>query len=337
MTTQATAIGAMSTWRALNAALHDAMAEDATTFIVGEDITTWGTGGGIYGVTRKLDTAFGPTRVRNAPISEEVIVASAVGAALAGARPIVELMYSDFSLLAMDAIVNQAAKARYMFGGQFDVPLVIRTNGGSQEGKAAQHSQSLETLFGHIPGLEVVVPGSPDDAYGLLRSAIRSPNPTIFLEHKSLYSRRGPVRRQEIPLGVADVVRPGGDVTVVATQLMRERALAAAEVLESERISVEVVDPRTLAPLDAETIVASVERTGRLVVAHEAPALYGYAGELVALVVQRLWGRLAAPPVRLCGAHAPVPYARTLEEALVPTTDDLVAGIRELVTESGQG
>jgi pyruvate dehydrogenase E1 component beta subunit len=223
-----------------------------------------------------------------------------------------------------------------MFGGQFDVPLVIRTNGGSQAGKAAQHSQSLETLFGHVPGLEVVVPGSPDDAYGLLRSAVRSPNPTIFLEHKSLYAQRGPVRRQEVPIGVADVVRAGTDVTVVATQLLRARALEAAERLAGEGISVEVVDPRTLAPLDAGTIVASVERTRRLVVAHEAPALYGYAGELVARVVERLWGRLAAPPLRVCGAHAPVAYSQVLEEALVPTTAELAAAIRELVTGTGR-
>ncbi len=191
----------LSTWRALNNALIDVMSEDPTVFVMGEDLTTWGTGGGTYGITGKLLAKFGSDRIRDTPISEEVIISAAVGAAMRGIRPVVEIMYSDFSMLGMDGIVNQAAKARYMFGGQFDVPLVIRTNGGSGIGKAGQHSQSLETLFAHIPGLEVVVPGSPGDAYGLLRSAIASKNPTIFLEHKALYNDRGPVGRDPIPLG----------------------------------------------------------------------------------------------------------------------------------------
>lgn len=322
----------LSTWRALNAALHDAMARDETVFIMGEDLTQWGTGGGIYGVTKKLLEEFGPRRVRDTPISEEAIVSAAVGAAMRGVRPVVEIMYSDFSLLAMDAIVNQAAKARYMFGGQFEVPLVIRTNGGSSIGKAAQHSQSLETIFAHVPGLEVVVPGTPGDAYGLLLSAIASPNPTIFLEHKALYNERGSVGTDPIPLGVADVARQGRDVTVVATQLLRKRALEAAEILAAEHIEVEVVDPRTLFPLDMDTITASVAKTERVLVAHEAPELYGFGGELVAQLTRRLWGSLRAAPRRLGGARTPIPYAEGLEKAVVPDTAGLVAEIRDLVS-----
>jgi pyruvate dehydrogenase E1 component beta subunit len=318
-------------WRALNAALRDAMCARPEVFIMGEDLTHWGTGGGIYGVTKGLLEEFGPERVRDTPISEEAIVSSAVGAATRGTRPVVEIMYSDFTLLAMDAIVNQAAKTRYMFGGQFDVPLVIRTNGGSGIGKAAQHSQSLETLFAHVPGLEVVLPGTPGDAYGLLLSAIASPNPTIFLEHKALYNDRGPVGSAAIPLGAAAVVRPGKDVTVIATQLLRKRALEAADVLAQEDIDVEVVDPRTLFPLDIETLVASVKKTGRVLVAHEAPELYGFGGELVAQITRRLWGSLQAAPRRLGGARTPIPYAEGLEKQVVPDVARLIAEIRELV------
>jgi pyruvate/2-oxoglutarate/acetoin dehydrogenase E1 component len=321
----------LSTWRALNAALRDSMTADETVFIMGEDLTQWATGGGTYGVTKKLLEEFGAGRVRDTPISEEAIVSAAVGAAMRGTRPVVEIMYSDFSLLAMDAIVNQAAKTRYMFGGQYDVPLVIRTNGGSGSGKAAQHSQSLETIFAHIPGLEVVVPGTPGDAYGLLRSAIASPNPTIFLEHKALYSDRGPVGTSAIPLGVADVARPGSDITVVATQVLRQRALEAAEILADEQIDVEVVDPRTLYPLDMDTIARSVAKTGRVLVAHEAPELYGFGGELVAQLTSRLWGALKTAPRRLGGARTPIAYAEALERAVVPDTARLVLEIRDMM------
>ncbi|MET8206189.1 alpha-ketoacid dehydrogenase subunit beta [Streptomyces sp. NPDC005373] len=324
----------LSTWRALNSALHEAMKADDSVFVMGEDLTRWGTGGGIYGVTRKLAETFGQERVRDTPISEEVIVSAAVAAAMRGTRPVVEIMYSDFSLLAMDGIVNQAAKARYMFGGQFEVPLVLRTNQGSGIGKAAQHSQSLEALFAHIPGLEVVVPGSAGDAYGLLLSAIASPNPTIFLEHKALYNDRGPVATGPIPLGLADVVRPGTDVTVVATQLMRKRALEAADALTADGISVEVVDPRTLYPLDIDTIIASAAHTGRVVVAHEAPELYGFGAELAAQLSRRLWGNLRAAPRRLGGARTPIPYAKGLETSVVPDTRLLVNEIKDLMSLS---
>lgn len=321
----------LSMWRSLNAALRDAMAADDSVFVMGEDLTKWGTGGGIYGVTKGLLEEFGPRRVRDTPISEEAIVSAAVGAAARGVRPVVEIMYSDFMLLAMDAIVNQAAKARYMFGGQFSIPLVIRTNGGSGMGKAAQHSQSLETLFAHVPGLEVVIPGTPGDAYGLLLAAIASPNPSIFLEHKALYNERGPVGTEAIPLGAADIVRTGRDITVIATQLMRKRALEAAEILAAEQIEVEVVDPRTLYPLDMDTLARSVEKTGRVLVTHEAPELYGFGGELVAQLASRLWRSLRAAPRRLGGARAPIPYAEQLEKQVVPDTARLLAEIREMV------
>jgi len=313
------------------------MANDDSVFIMGEDMTKWGAGGGIYGVTKGLVQQFGARRVRDTPISEEAIVSAAVGAAMRGARPIVEIMYSDFSLLAMDALINQAAKARYMFGGQFSVPMVLRTNGGSSIGKAGQHSQSLETLFAHVPGLEVVVPGSAGDAYGLLLSAIASPNPTIFLEHKALYEDRGPVRREPIPLGLAAVVREGRDATIVATQLMRKRAIEAAELLSKEGIEVEVVDPRTLFPLDLDTLERSVAKTGRVLVVHEAPELYGFGGEIVASLTRSLWGRLKAAPRRLGGHRTPIPYAEALENAVVPGVREIIANVRSLLDPSPQG
>jgi pyruvate dehydrogenase E1 component beta subunit len=322
----------LSIWRALNRALGDALRDDPRVFLMGEDISTWGTGGGIYGVTRRLLEEFGEERVRSTPISEEVMVSAAVGAAMTGSRPIVEIMYSDFSLLAMDAIVNQAAKAHYMFGSQFTVPLVVRSNGGSQMGKAAQHSQSLETLFAHIPGLEVVVPATAGDAYGLLRSAIASPNPTIFLEHKALYNERDVVTFEPIPLGVARVVREGRDATVFATQLMLRPALAAADRLASRGIEIEVIDPRTLAPLDMDTILSSVEKTRRLLVLHEAPRSFGFGAEVVAEIAERLGPRLAVPPRRLCGENVPIAYAEALEKAAVPSTERIAKVLEEMIT-----
>jgi acetoin:2,6-dichlorophenolindophenol oxidoreductase subunit beta len=306
-------------WRALNDALGTAMREDERVFVMGEDISRWATGGGIFGVTRGLLKEFGPSRVRETPISEEGIVAAAVGAAMAGARPVVEIMYSDFSLLALDPVVNQAAKARYMFGGQFDVPLVLRSNGGAASGKAAQHSQSLETLFAHVPGLEVAIPAFPGDARALLRAAIKSPNPTIFLEHKALYTVRGAVDERPLELGRANVVRAGRDLTIVATQLMVHRALAASEELSCEGIEVELVDLRCLYPLDIETVIDSVRRTRRLLVCHEAPQMFGFGGEIVAQVYDAAYGELDAPIARLGGARTPIPYAPPLEEAVIPS------------------
>ncbi len=285
------------------------MAADDRVFVMGEDLTRWGTGGGIYGVTRRLADSFGTRRVRDTPISEEAIVSAAVGAAVQGARPVVEIMYSDFSLLAMDPLVNQAAKIRYMFGGQFEVPLVVRSNGGSGIGKGAQHSQSLETLFAHIPGLEVALPSTPADAYGLLRTAIASPNPTIFLEHKALYTVKGPQGDAPVPFGQARICRPGTHLTVVATQLMLHRALAVAERLAEDGIELEVIDPRTLYPLDLDTINASVTRTHRLLVVHEAVRDFGFGAEIAAAVTEACWDGLEQAPLRVGGARTPVPYA----------------------------
>jgi pyruvate/2-oxoglutarate/acetoin dehydrogenase E1 component len=318
----------LTIWRALNAALHDEFTEDPSVIIMGEDITTWGTGGGIYGVTRKMAETFGKHRVRDTPISEEALISAGVGAAMAGTRTIVEIMYSDFSLLGADGLINQAAKSRYMFGGQFSTPLVLRSNGGSGIGKAAQHSQSLETLFAHIPGLEVVVPSNANDAYGLLRTAIRSNNPTIFLEHKGMYYDKGLVTRELVPFGQARVAREGKDITIVATQLMVNRSLEAAEELAGQGISVEIIDPRTLYPLDMETIYASVRKTRHLVVAHEAVRDYGWGGEIIGKAVQECWNELDAAPRRLGAARAPIPYSEELEKAVIPSTADIIAEVR---------
>lgn len=318
----------MTIWRALNAALHDEFRSDPGVIIMGEDITTWGTGGGIYGVTRKLADEFGRDRVRDTPISEEALISSGVGAAMAGTRTIVEIMYSDFMLLGADGLINQAAKSCYMFGGQFDTPLTVRSNGGSGIGKAAQHSQSLETLYAHIPGLEVVVPATAGDAYGLLRSAIRSNNPTVFLEHKGLYYNKGPVSRELIPLGEARIGRVGSDVTIVATQLLYWRAMEAADILAAEGIDVEIIDPRTLYPLDMDAIAKSVRKTRHLVVAHEAVRDYGWGGEIIANIVQDCWDDLDAAPQRLGAARTPIPYSEGLERAVVPNADELVVAVR---------
>ncbi|WP_394160361.1 alpha-ketoacid dehydrogenase subunit beta [Galactobacter valiniphilus] len=321
----------MTMWRAVNAALADALEEFPEAFLLGEDITTWGTGGGIYGVTRKLAERFGRDRVLDTPISEEVLLSAVAGAASRGTRPILEIMYSDFAFLGFDGIINQAAKSRYMFGGQFDVPLVIRTNGGAGIGKAAQHSQSLETMFAHVPGLEVAVPSTPGDAYGLLRTAVRSQNPTIFLEHKNMYYDKAPVELNPIPFGLARTARQGSDVTVVATQQAVRWALDAAERLAAEGISVEVIDPRTLYPVDMEAVYASVGRTRHLVVAHEAVRDYGWGGEFVASVVEAAWDRLDAAPVRLGAARTPIPYSEQLESAVTPSAASIEAAVRRVL------
>lgn len=316
---------------ALNEALREEMRRDPHVFVMGEDVAIWG-GGGVFGVTRGLVEEFGPTRVRDTPISEEAIAAVATGAALTGSRPVAEIMYVDFIGLAMEPLVNQAAKLRYMFGGKATVPLVVRAQEGAGRGNAAQHSQSLEAWFCHIPGLKVVTPSTPADAKGLLKSAIRDDNPVIFLEHKVLYFAKGPVPEGEytVPLGVAEVKRPGGHVTVVGIHTMVGKALQAAEQLAAEGIELEVIDPRTLVPLDAETIVASVKKTGRLIVTHEAYRNGGYGAEIVSRVVEAAFDYLDAPPQRVCARDVPVPYSATLEQAALPQVDDLVACARAL-------
>lgn len=318
---------------ALNLALRQEMRRDPSVFVMGEDICVWGDGGGVFSVTKGLLDEFGPERVRDTPISEEGFVSMGVGAALVGSRPVIEVMYSDFLTLSMDPIVNQAAKARYMFGGQAKVPLVVRTNLGASGGKAAQHSQSFETWFMHVPGLKVVVPTTPADAAGLLLTAIRDDNPVMFFEHKMLYFTKGEVPEviEPIPFGEATIRRAGTDVTVVATQTMLVWALKAAETLAVEGIEVEVIDPRTLVPLDSDTIVHSVMKTGRCVVAHEAVERAGWAAEVSFIVSQEAFDYLDAPVVRVCAANLPVPYTKTLEGEVIPGLSDVIAGIRAAI------
>jgi pyruvate dehydrogenase E1 component beta subunit len=317
---------------ALNEALREEMRRDSAVFVMGEDVAVWG-GGGIFGVTKGLVEEFGTERVRDTPISEEAIAAVAVGAAATGSRPVAEIMYVDFIGLAMEPIVNQAAKLRYMFGGKAKVPLVIRAQEGAGRGNAAQHSQSLEAWFCHIPGLKVVTPSTPADAKGLLKTAIRDDNPVIFLEHKVLYFSKGPVPSGEhlVPLGVASVARAGTDVTVVGIHTMVGKALQAAEQLDAEGISLEVIDPRTLVPLDEAAIIESVKKTGRLIVTHEAYTRGGYGAEIISRVVDSAFDYLDAPPMRVCAKDVPVPYSAALESAALPQVDDLVAAARALV------
>jgi acetoin:2,6-dichlorophenolindophenol oxidoreductase subunit beta len=317
---------------ALNEGLREEMQRDPMVFVMGEDVAVWG-GGGIFGVTKSLLEEFGIDRVRDTPISEEAIVGLAVGAAATGCRPVAEIMYADFTTMAMDPIVNQAAKMRYMFGGKARVPLVIRAQEGAGRGNAAQHSQSLEAWFAHIPGLKVVTPATPYDAKGLLKSAIRDDNPVIFLEHKALYFTKGHVPKGEylIPLGQADVKRVGTDVTVVGVHTMVLKALEAAAELEGEGINIEVIDPRSIFPLDIDTIVESVRKTGRLVVAHEAYQRGGIGAEIAIQVMERAFDYLDAPIERVAGANCPVPYATNLERLAIPGKEEIVEAVRRTV------
>jgi 2-oxoisovalerate dehydrogenase E1 component len=316
--------------QALHEALRHEMERDQRVFVMGEDV---GLIGGIFAVTRGLREAFGDDRVRDTPISEATFLGMGVGAAVAGLRPVVEIQIFDFVALMMDQIVNQAAKFRYMLGGTPTVPLVIRGPQGGGIRLAAQHSQSLEAWFIHIPGLVVVAPSTPYDAKGLLAAAIRDDNPVIFLEHKVLYAQKGPVPEAPyvLPLGRADVKRAGTDVTVVATQVMVQRALAAAEDLAKEGVGVEVIDPRTLAPLDEDTILTSVGKTGRLIIAHEAVKQGGFGSEVAALVSEKAIDCLDAPIVRVAARHVPMPYNDALERATIPTQQDIAAAIRRIV------
>lgn len=319
-----------TTVEALGEALGQEMERDARVFVMGEDV---GLVGGIFAVTRGLRDRFGEGRVRDTPISEATFLGAGVGAAIAGLRPVVEVQIWDFVTLMMDQIVNQAAKFRFMLGGTPTVPLVIRGPQGGGIKLAAQHSQSLEAWFCHVPGLVVVAPSTPYDAKGLLTSAIRDDNPVIFLEHKVLYPLKGPVPEAPyaIPLGRADVKRTGRDVTVVATQVMVHRALGAAADLEKEGVSVEVIDPRTLVPLDEDAILGSVGKTGRLVIAHEAVRRGGWGGEVAAIVAEKALDCLDAPIVRVAGRNTPMPYNDSLERATIPAQEDIATAIRSLL------
>ncbi len=316
---------------AIREALRQEMVRDESVFLIGEDVGRYG---GAFGVSYGLVDEFGEERVRDTPISEAGIAGAATGAALTGMRPVAEIMFMDLTTIAMDQLVNQAAKLRFMFGGKAKVPMVLRTPGGSGTGASAHHSQSLEAWFVHVPGLKVVMPSTPYDAKGLLLSSIRDDNPVVFVEHKLLYKTKGPVPEDDytIPLGVADVKRPGRDLTIVATSIMVPRALEAAETLAQEGIEAEVVDPRTLKPLDDGIIVESVIKTGRVLVAHEACKTGGVGAEIAARIAEsEAFDYLDAPIKRLAGLDIPVPYNRNLERHMVPQVDNIVAAARELV------
>ncbi|MFW5943465.1 MAG: alpha-ketoacid dehydrogenase subunit alpha/beta [Chloroflexota bacterium] len=315
---------------ALREAMALALEHDQRVYLVGEDIGVYG---GAMGVTAGLLDRFGAERVRDTPISENTIAGSSVGAAMTGMRPVAEMQFMDFVTLAMEQMVLQAAKIRYMFGGKAHVPMVLRLPGGSGTGAAAQHSQSLESWFVNVPGLKVVAPSTPYDAKGLLLAAIADDNPVIFVENKLLYKEKGPVPEGPyvVPLATADVKRAGQDVTVVATSIMVPRALAAAERLSGEGTEVEVIDLRSLKPYDEQTIIASVSKTGRLLVAHEAPLLGGFGGEIAAMIAEsEAFAYLEAPIVRLGGADVPIPYNRKLEDAAVPQVEGIVETARRL-------
>jgi pyruvate/2-oxoglutarate/acetoin dehydrogenase E1 component len=304
------------------------MLRDDSVFIMGEDVGLYG---GAYGATRNLYDEFGGERVRDTPISEATIGGAAVGAAMAGLRPIAEIMYVDFTPLAMDQLANQGAKNRYMFGGKTKVPMVIRTEGGAGRSIAAHHSQSLEALWTHFPGIYVVMPSTPFDAKGLLKAAIRDDNPVMFIEHKMLYGVKGYVPDEDyvIPFGVADVKRVGTDVTVVTYSRMVHRALEAAEKLAEEGIEVEVIDLRTLKPLDMDTIAQSVKKTGRVVGLTEAYKTGSFISELATRIQEEVFDWLDAPVLRIAAADVPVPMAETLEDAAIPSVQRIVSGIRE--------
>jgi pyruvate dehydrogenase E1 component beta subunit len=318
---------------AVREALTLEMRQNPEVFLMGEDIGVYG---GAFGVTRGMLEEFGPERIRDTPISEAAIAGASAGAALMGMRPVMEIMFMDFLTISMNQLVNQAAKMRFMFGGKASIPMVVRAPAGSGTGAAAQHSQSLENWFVHTPGIKVVAPATPYDAKGLLITAIRDNNPVLFMEHKLLYRIKGvvPEESYDIPLGQAEVKREGRDLTVLAYSIMVPRALEAAAQLAAEGIELEVVDLRSLKPLDKATIVASVSKTGRVLIVHEAPITGGFGGELAAVVAEsEAFDFLDAPIRRLAGRDIPIPYNRTLERATVPQVEDIVAAARTLARE----
>jgi acetoin:2,6-dichlorophenolindophenol oxidoreductase subunit beta len=315
---------------AVREALWLELENDPDVFLMGEDIGQYG---GVFKVTAGLLDRFGPDRILDTPISEAAFVGAAVGAAMVGKRPVVELMFMDFAFVAADQLLNQAAKMQFISGDQFRVPLTIRTQQGVGSGTAAQHSQSLEALFMHIPGFSVAVPSTPADAKGLLASAIRSDHPAIVIEHKALYGIKGEVAEglYRTPFGQATIRRPGSDVTIASYSRTVHVAIAAADVLASEGIETEVIDLRTLVPLDYDTILDSVGRTGRLVVAHEGHRNVGPGAEIAARVAELAWRELRAPIRRVCGLDIPVPYAAPLEAAWLPSAEDIASVVRETV------
>ncbi len=312
--------------RAITDALMEEMARDDKVFVIGEDVAL---PGGSFIATRGLLEAFGAKRVKDTPISEAAIVGLALGAATQGLRPVVEIMFMDFLPLCMDQIVNQVAKTRYMFGGQYQVPLVIRTPCGGGVNAGPQHSQCLESWFAHVPGLKVVMPATPYDVKGLLKAAIRDDNPVLFVENKALYGLQGEIPEEDylVPIGKADVKKPGKDVTVVATSRMVHQSLEAARTLSEEGIEVEVIDLRTISPLDKETIFQSVEKTSRLVVAHEAVKAFGVGAEIAAMVAEEMIDCLDAPILRVGAPFTPVPF--NLESFYLPNAEDVIKAVKK--------
>ncbi len=321
--------------KALCEAFDEEMERDERVCLFGEDV---GALGGVVGTSTRLQKKYGERRVFDTPLSEAAIIGTAVGAAACGLRPVAEIMYMDFITPAMDPLINQAPKIRYMSGGQMKLPLVVVTQCGAGTSEAAQHSQSLEAWFVHTPGWKVVMPSTVYDTKGLMKASIRDDNPVMFIWHKMLYDLDGQVPDEQyvVPLGKADVKRKGKDITIVATSLMVHKALAAAEKL-AQRIDVEVVDPRTLVPLDIDTIVKSVWKTNRLLVVHEAPVRCGIGSEIVREVTERAFDHLSAAPKVLGGANLPIPFTRVLESACVPQEQDIIEAAERMVSKNNGG
>ncbi len=316
---------------ALNEALREEMLRDKSVFVLGEDVGRYWEGA--FKVTKGLAKEFGDERVRDTPISESAIIGVAAGAAITGMRPVAEIMFGDLTALSMDQIANQVAKLRYMFGGQAEVPVVIRTPLGAGVNIAAHHSQSLEAWFMHTPGLKIAVPSTPYDAKGLLKTAIRDDDPVMFFEHKLLYPIEGPIPDEEfaVPLGIADVKREGKDVTIIATLYMVHRALAAAETLSKEGIDTEVIDPRTLVPLDKQVIVKSVKKTGRIAIVTEGCKTGGVSAEIAALVAEEALDYLDAPIKRVAEPDTPIPFSPSLENYVIPDEKRIIKTVKEIV------
>lgn len=316
--------------QAINEAYREEMKRDKNVYLIGEDVGRWGN---LFGASKGLLAEFGPEQVKDCPISEAALAGCAVGSALMGMRPIAEIMYIDFITIAMDQMINHAAKFRQLSCGTVKVPVVFRTQGGVGMRNSSQHSQSYENWFVNVPGLVTVMPSTPYDVKGLLKSAVRNDNPVVFIEHKALYFTKGEVPESEytLPLGVADVKHEGTDVTIIATSWMVLHALKAADKLAAEGISCEVVDPRTLWPLDKDTICSSVSKTGRCVVVTEAPAEGGWSAEAMAVVMENCFTDLKMPIKRVCGMRTGVPYGKDLERAVVPNDEWIIAGVREVL------
>jgi len=317
--------------QAIKDVIAEEMRRDDKVFLMGEDVAELG---GVFGCTRGLVDEFGKERIRNTPISEAGFIGAGLGAACAGMRPIVELMYMDFTLVSMDQILNQVAKTRYIFGGKAKIPLVIRGQQGIGRGNAATHSQSTEAFFMHFPGIKVALPSNAADAAGLLRTAIRDDNPVMFFEHKLLYATKGEVPDDPeftVPFGKAKVVKEGKDVTIIGTLLYISKALEAAEKLKAEGINAEVVDPRTIVPLDKDTIINSVKKTGRAVVVHEAHKTCGVGAEIASAIMEEAFKYLDAPVIRLGAKACPLPFNLRLENAVVPQVEDIVNAVKQVL------